>query len=238
MKLKLLLLLSAFIHCAAIAQHTDKQFQTTAWAIKGKVLPWSTIVFPISGMNYTFGVEYGFGKVNSIGIDLVYNDVVTHKHYLGVKDADSAGPNAFSVSRGIFLNYRRYIDLSKTLVAKPMKKLIGSDYLPYLSSFVRFGNQDFHYDLNYETKNITHDERQYSAGLLFGIVANCIDINMGPFYKQTYTIDVDMKNGAPVTTSNSTSCIGFRLGVNLYFVLTNSGSHYLSKYASLKDCQN
>ena len=193
-------------------------FKPNTWAFKGKVLPWAAVVVPIAGMNYTLGVEYRFGKANALGVDFVYNDNVAHKEYPAHDGNDSAGPNGFTVSRGVFLNYRRYLDLHQTIVYKPLRKLVGGDYLPYASAFVRYGKRDYHYDLNFETTNITWDEWQYSGGVLFGVVAGCFDVNMGPFYKQTYISDMELENGGRVLHSYMKPSLGFRVGVNVYLV--------------------
>ncbi len=200
------------------------------WAVKAKVLPWMLIG---SGINYTLGVEYGFKKVHSIGIDLVYNDMSTeHEVYdTGKKDYVS-GPRMYAVVRGAFLNYRRYFDVTKTALGRPMNKVFGTNYLPYLGAFARYGKTDYHYEPGYVTSQVSYDEWQYSGGVLVGIVHSIFDFNIGPFYKQKYITDVEMENGIKVYHDSKVSNWGLRIGVNMFFVLKQRGNHYLAKYAA------
>lgn len=203
-----------------------------SWAIKGKVLPWFGIG-SMRGINYTLGVEYGFAKVHSIGIDLVYNDNCSgHEVYDSVEKEYRPGPKAYTVSRGIFINYRRYLDIRKTMLYRPLVWVFNDNFLPYVSAFGRVGNRDYHYEKNYETSNISHDELQYSAGILFGVVSGVFDINAGPFYKRKDMKDVDVVNGNVVRSSGTEYNFGFRVGVNIYLVAKMDSDHYLNRYAS------
>ena len=205
------------------------------WAIKGKVLPWSTLIIPFQGINYTLGVEYGFGKLNAVGVDLVYNDNSSHQDYYDtVKKEDATGPNMYSVSRGVFLYYKRYLDLKNTLLYKPMVRITGDSYLPYISPFVRYGKKDYHYDAGYETSNVSYDEWQYSAGFLVGAVSRFFDFNIGPFYKQTYISDVEKVQGVNVLQSSVKPSLGFRVGINVFFIVRKKGDHVLAKYKTDK----
>lgn len=235
MNSKLLFLLLLFIYYSAAAQTESENtiMRSDTWAVKGKVLPWSTLILPVSGINYTLGAEYGFGQVNSIGVDFVYNDNNSHHDYSKANhEDDSVGPSAYSVSRGIFLNYRRYVDVHKTFLQKPLEKVLDYPFLPYVSAFARYGKKDAHYDPSYITANVSADEWEYSAGVLAGFVCKYIDVNMGPFYKLTYSRSVNMVNGANVMQRDMKPSLGFRVGVNLFYVATRKSNHALAKYAA------
>ena len=233
MKISLLLLFGVIISTSGLfAQKDADGVRSNTFAIKGKILPWTVLVLPFSGVNYTLGAEYGFARHNAIGVELVYNDNVTHKDYTTSATTDSAGSNAFAVSRGVFLYYRRYLNLEGTILNKPMNKLTGDSYLPYLSCFVRYGKKDYHYDMGFETANVTYDEWQYSGGVLFGAICGVFDVNMGPFYKQSYVSDVEKEAGGNVLYSHMRPSFGYRIGVNLFLALKQKGDHDLAKYAA------
>jgi len=223
----LLLLVCATTGTNAQLHKTWKDGNT--WAIKGKILPWATMVFPFQGINYTVGAEYGFRRVNAIGIDLVYNDNTSYKSYPAANGSqDSTGPNAYTVSRGAFLYYRRYIDLNTCSFVNPSSRLYNAGFLPYASLFARYGKTDYHYDHGYETNNVSHDEWQYSGGFLVGAVSSYVDVNMGPFYKQSYISDAENGPGGTVIISHMKPSFGFRVGVNLFYVARRNSDHLLA----------
>ena len=187
-----------------------------------------------SGINYTLGAEYGFHKVNSIAIDLVYNDnSAEHDVYDTVKKNYESGPRMYTVSRGVFINYRRYLEMNKTCLYHSMQRVLKNDFLPYVSLFARYGKTDYHYQPGYVTSQISYDEWQYSGGVLFGLICGPFDINAGPFYKQKYITDVEQENTSQVFHTHMQPNFGFRAGVNLFFVLKKNSNHYLA--TSIKD---
>ncbi len=226
----------AILFSFTVAAQNSTEFQLKAsnssWVIKGKVLPWTAFI--CSGVNYTVGIEYGFNKMNSIGVDFVYNDYsFTHEVYDSLAHQEKPGPRKFSVNRGYFLNYRRYMSMEGTWVKKKLDKVLPSGTLTYISPFLRYGKNDYHYQEGYTTSQIKYDEWQYSSGILVGLVTGYFDINAGPFYKQTYIQDVQM-NQTSVTYSREKSGFGFRVGVNLYLIVKKKGNHCLSKYAEVQ----
>ncbi len=202
------------------------------WAIKGKVLPWAAVAIPFEGINVTLGFEYGFRDINAIGIDLVYNESSSQNGYTDIHGDDSDGSNSYSISRGVFLYYRRYLHLEIASLPRPMRRLFKKNTLPYISPFARYGKGDWHYDPSFVTNNVSHDEWQYSAGALIGEVTGGLDINMGLFYKQTYISEVNKENGVSSLHNYMRPSWGFRVGVNLMLVLKVQNSrHYLAQYA-------
>jgi len=228
----LFLLLVFFFTWASAQQDTGIREHNNTLVIKGKVLPWAAMIVPGEGINYTFGLEYGFAKKNAIGIDLVYNDYNTHKDYSPVSNqGDSVGPSFYSVSRGVFLYYRRYPGKMPYPLSKPYRSLVRSRFVPYYSFFARYGKTDYHYDPGYITNNLSHDEWQYSAGFLFGFVADYFDVNFGPFYKLSYISDYEKENGGDLIYCHVRPSFGFRVGANLFYVVKKKGGHTLACYA-------
>ncbi len=229
--------LSLVLMNACVMGQTKKYVKDNGtWAIKGKVLPWAAMFMPFQGINYSIGVEHGFGRVNAVGLDLVYNDNTSYKDYPAAGGSqDSSGPNAYTVSRGAFLYYRRYLDLNRCSFIWPTSKLYNAGFLPYASLFARYGKTDYHYDHGFETNNISYDEWQYSGGFLVGVVSSYIDVNMGPFYKQSYISEVVNLNGVNLLSSHMKPSFGFRVGVNLFYVIKRNTNHLLSGDAACND---
>ncbi len=229
MRQMLLTLFFILMVCAGAARDFDSSRYTHTWAFKGKVLPWILIG---SGINYTFGAEYTFGKVHSVGVDFAYNDYsfpnevsdTTRHEYV-------SGPRNYTVVRGVFANYRRYLDLQHTFLERPAAKIFGDDMVPYLGVFFRYGKTDTHAERGYQTSTFSYDEWQYSGGVLCGIVTGNFDVNIGPFYKQRYISSVEQGRFGYVTHSSMMPVFGLRLGVNLYLVVAGRNQHYLTRFA-------
>lgn len=221
-----LLLLSFACH----AQNADSfRHPNSTFAIRGKVLPWLVVG---SGINYTIGAEYGFAHRHSIGIDLVYNDYhEPHESYDSTTQNYKQGPLVFTVARGMFINYKYYLTPYNSAFYKRTSAFLRQDYIPYIGAFGRFGNLDLHYDDGYKTNEVSHDERHYSGGILFGMMIGIFDINVAPYYKQKYIRSATHSYTGPGIdiTNTQTSFIGLRLGVNVMFILKNS-NHVLARY--------
>ncbi len=228
-------LLILILVCGALSVFSETTDTTTllkkhTWAIKGKALPFILIG---SGFNCSAGVEYGFKRVNSIGIDFTYAEYsFEHDVYDSVKKEERSGPRMHTVVRGVFLNYRRYLDIDQTYINKPLTKLFGEQVLPYVGAFARYGKSDLHYEPGYATTMIKYDEWQYSAGVLIGVVAGHVDINIGPFYKQKYITDIERERASVAVHSYMVPNFGLRVGVNLFLVVREKSNHMLSSYAA------
>ncbi len=235
MKKGIIILVAVIFSLGAYAQQPADilpHVSNSSWAIKGKALPWTAFI--CSGVNYTLGIEYGFNKRNSIGVDFVYNDYsFTHDVYDSTTHEDKSGPRRFSVNRGFFVNYRRYVSTDGTWLKRQMDRVLPSGSLVYVSPFFRYGKNDYHYQEGYATSQIKYDEWQYSSGVLVGFVTSYFDLNAGPFYKQMYIQDVQMEQ-TTVTYSRVRSGFGFRVGANLYLIVKKKGNHCLSKYAEVQ----
>lgn len=181
-----------------------------------------------SGITYALGTEYGFGRVHSIGVEVVYRDMSTgHEIRDTVSGQYKPGPRMYSVERAVLVDYRRYI--SDGWWYDKLARLLKVDPLPYIGVFGRCGNLDLHPEKGYETDVLSHDELQYSGGILLGVVLTNVDINIGPFYKQRHTTERVMENAIPVTHSSWTGNWGLRVGVNLIGVLSRKNGHILSE---------
>lgn len=230
-KLIVTCLLLVGLSCYGQTPTDSLRHPNTTIAIRGKVIPWLLIG---SGINYTIGAEYGFARRHSIGIDLVYNDYSLPNDRND--SAGKAGPRVFTVARGVFLNYKCYLTPYNSGFYKRTSAFINHDYIPYIGAFGRFGNLDLHYDDGYKTNEVSHDERHYSAGILFGMMIGIFDINVAPYYKQKYIRSATLSyTGQGIDITNTqTSFIGLRLGVNIMLVLKNS-DHVLARYYNRQD---
>ena len=195
------------------------------WSIKGKVLPF--LLGNGGGISGLLGIEYGFAKNQSIGIDgfIELQEDSDDNVYdtAGVKQ--DIGDYYFSKERAVFLNYRYYFN---------WKKLRDRGIVPYLLCFLRYGKLDQHYDPDYPlTSFLSNHEKHTSAGIMLGatsiIGANNrlgLDINTGLFDKQKVISTVYLKNGVETTTASKPVGLGYRLSVNLtywfYFKTKNS----------------
>ena len=215
----------AIAQLVADSAHVRKN---NAWAIKGKILPWT--IAASSGVNASLGVEYGFRRVHSVGIDFTYSDYSSANE---VRDTGNnqyrSGPRVYTVVRGVFINYRRYVHIDSGCSSRALHKLLKNDYMPYLGAFGRYGKNDLHYEKDYITTQLSYDEWHYSVGILIGVVSGLMDINLGPFYKTKYITDVQQDNGIAFHT-HVQSNFGLRVGINFFFIPTKSGRHYLSEY--------
>ncbi|NCX96985.1 MAG: hypothetical protein EBX41_11395 [Chitinophagia bacterium] len=225
MKHLIIVILALAITIISNGKSTNDTTDHNTWSLKGKVFPWT--VMAASGINYSLGVEYGFKKVHAIGIDAAYNDYsFTNEEY------DSArgyyfGPRQFTVVRGLFLNYKRYLHIcDRAVLFKPISKLFKGDCLPYIGLFGRYGKSDVHYQPGYVTKQIAYDEWQYSLGALFGVLSGAIDMNIGPFYKTRIMKEV-RQDGGLITSRTQRSNFGIRVGFNFFLVVKRIGDHYL-----------
>ena len=198
-----------------LAQWSNTPFNpkdsANTFALKAKVLPWVVVG---SGINYTLGVEYGFAKRHSIGVDAVYNDFSTpHEIYDTVTQQYTPGPRLYEVHRALFLNYRVY---------GGFEKWRAKGCTPYLSLFGRYGKVHHYYEPGYEDPDIAYEEWHYSGGLLFGLIMGnageqCFDLNIGPSWKVKDIRRVYNVDGAEVTEAYRKNGFALRVGMNLYF---------------------
>ncbi len=181
------------------------------WVIKGKALPWALLGI---GVNYTLGMECGFGRMNSIGFTLTYDDYsFPNEVYDPATDTYGAGPRMYTVNRGAFINYRRYAHFPRWC---------ARGFTPHFDAFVRYGMLHDHYQEGYVTNIVSHTELHYSAGVAFGVLVPiagrlCLDASTGPFWKvkdiEQGVRGVDATINGRYTAQN----FGWRLSANLYF---------------------
>ena len=226
---KLLLFFAIFLIAGSTKAYTSDTTNThnNSWAITGKILPWTVLVLPFWGINGTVGAEYDFAKVHAIGFNVVYNNIGTHNEYSKSNGGDSAGPNTNTITKGLFLYYKRYINFKESLLYRPLHKLNGGDFQPYWSAFGRYGTMYEHFDMGFATKCVTYNEWQYSAGLLIGEITSVFDINMGFFYKQSYVADVEKEATGNVLYTHMRPSIGFRIGLNLFITMKWDSGHLI-----------
>jgi hypothetical protein len=186
-------------------------------SIKGKVLPF--ILGNGGGFSTMLGLEYGFAKNQSIGVDAFFE-------YTGSSDdnvADTAGVvhdfGAYytGLEKALFLNYRYYFNFQR------LREKQG--IAPYIVAFLRYGKIDQHYDPLYPLSRWqSNKETQYSTGILIGGTAVVggkgrlgLDVNFGLFEKEKVISAVYLKNGVETMVNGRPIGIGFRLSVNLSY---------------------
>ena len=196
----------------AIYYPSDPSHNT--FTIKAFSVP--TFLF-INGMNGSLGVEYGFKKRHSVGVSIVYTESGSKMSYNDSTQKAAGYPFLHSVDRGVLVYYRYY--------TKGWYHVLNSDFRPYASGFVRFGNHDWHHDKNYETNQIKYDEQQFSTGVLVGVVTPlevgglCVDANIGPFWKWKNTRDEHLENAVAVVDYSKEQKLGLKVGLTLSYVL-------------------
>jgi hypothetical protein len=216
----ILSLLIATAPTLLLAQPTpyDPKADYRTWSIKGKALPY--FLGNGGGISALLGVEYGFAKNQSIGVDVFADwsedsdDNVADT--AGVQHAFGNFYNGFE--KAIFINYRYYFK-SSTLRRK-------KGIAPYLLAFLRDGKIYQHYDPLYPlTRWMSNREHQYSAGLMVGGTTSLglkperlsLDLNLGLFDKLKEISAVYLENGVPKTVTSRPIGPGFRLSVNLVY---------------------
>ena len=194
----------------------DPNWSYHTWSLKGKVLPF--LFGNGGGVSGMLGVEYGFAKNQSIGVDGFYeyqensNDNV--QDTAGV--THDFGDYYHSNERAIFLNYRYYFNCAQ---------LRKDGIIPYILVFGRYGKLDQHYDPLYPLSSFKDNyETHRSVGLMLGSAFQFnrprrlgLDINLGIFEKKKDISAVYLKNGVTSTVDSHPLGPGFRLSVNLVY---------------------
>lgn len=187
------------------------------WAIKGKVLPF--VLGDESGVSALLGLEYGFAKNQSIGID-AFAEFTTR--------TDDNAPDTAGVThaiaryyhgreRALFLNYRYYFNYKGLRTDRGI--------IPYALVFLRYGKIDQHYDPLYPlTSFLNNNETHYSAGLMAGSIFQLshtgrlgVDVNTGVFIKQKDISTVYLLNHDRSNFKSKPIGPGFRLSANLVY---------------------
>lgn len=187
------------------------------WSIKGKVLPF--VLGDESGISALAGIEYGFSKNQSVGIDGFFESTSKSDE----NSIDTAGvmhpvsQYYHGTEKAVFFNYRYYLKCGNLREKRGIA--------PYLLTFLRYSRIHQHYDPLYPlTGWLTNDEMQYSLGLMGGALIQfshtgrlCLDINTGVFMKKRNITTVYLKDRLPFTVSSNPLGPGFRLSVNLVY---------------------
>lgn len=186
-------------------------------ALRAFVMPYA--LGNANGMYYTGGAEYIFKEKHGIGLDYSYNDY-------NAPDAPRTGsselpPRMYSVSRGLVLSYRRYLQLHDGA---------RNRYRPYVAGFVRYGNRSFHPEDGYQPKNLALenrvklDEQQYSAGAMIGLITAYrfgrvnLDFGAGPFIKLKDVQDKRIEAGGIRTYQSSSRNAGLRFAIAINYM--------------------
>jgi hypothetical protein len=203
--------------CAQFTTPYDPGGRFRNWGVKGKALPF--VLGDEGGISALLGVEYGFAKNQSIGIDGFIE--LTSKS--DNNSTDTAGVMHdvaryyHSTERALFLNYRYYFS-SRTLRQK-------HGIVPYLLVFLRYGKIDQHYDPLYPlTSWLNNYETHYSGGLMAGSLFQlshtgrlAVDVNTGIFLKQKDISTTYLHNHQTITDTSKPFGPGFRFAANLVY---------------------
>ena len=191
----------------------DPHANYRTWSLKGKVLPF--FLGDFGGISGLFGVEYGIGKNQSIGIDGFLE--LQENSDDGVQDTagvtHKVGNYWHSSERAVFLNYRYYFSFQRLR----RKKGIA----PYMVAFLRYGKLDQYYDPLYKlTSYYQNHEWDYSAGVLVGATFPWarrvgIDVNTGVFEKEKVKDTEYLAHGVESLVRSRPTGLGFRLSVNV-----------------------
>jgi hypothetical protein len=191
----------------------DPKADYRTWSIKGKILPW-----PLGnggGISGLLGVEYGFTKNQSIGIDgyaeYEENSDDMVQDTSGVTHAE--GNEWHSWERAIFLNYRYYFS---------MQRLRRKGITPYIVAFVRYGQIDVAFSPLYPLTYYKRHELDRSAGILIGSTYGLgnrlgLDVNLGLFEKEKIIDTEFLTHGVTSETHWKPVELGLRLSVNLVY---------------------
>gem|GEM_PF-2002734 len=190
------------------------------WVIKGKIIPLLVPIPPGSGYNPSIGVEYGFCKNNSIGLDLTYYNYSFSQgdRYDSTKQEYVAKARVQEINTALVLSYRRYLHLQK------IREKNGT--ILYFGSFIRAGKLMYEPEKGYIDKTHIVRENHYSIGLMFGVLQELyyfekikkplyIDAYFGVFVKQKeLKHEYYDQNNTLVKNSDYPTNVGIRIGLN------------------------
>jgi len=204
-----------YAQCDTLVTPFEPKALHQSWALKGKAapIPWGDDL----ALTAVLGVEYGFAKRHSVGIDgfILHTsgryDAFTDT--LGV--AHEEGGRRWSTDKALFLNYRYYLGFP----AWREKGLV-----PYVGAFGRVGLITGEGDPEYTSDRIEYREEHVSAGPLVGMVCLFkpgrrwgLDANVGVFRKHVDATEVDIVLGQRVTVPYTSDYTGLRIGFNVYY---------------------
>src|SRR5262249_35762341 len=142
------------------------------------------------------GVEYGFARNQSIGVDGFIEAISKSDN----NEVDTSGVSHDvatyyrSREKAIFLNYRYYFNFKNLRYDRGI--------IPYALVFLRYGTIAQHYIPLYPlTSYLRNNEKHYSVGFMAGSLFNLshtgrlgVDVNMGVFLKRKEISTVYLTN--------------------------------------------
>ncbi|MBS1606291.1 MAG: hypothetical protein JST42_26770 [Bacteroidetes bacterium] len=218
--LQTLLLILCCLPMALTAQFAtpyDPHGNFRNWSVKGKALPF--VLGDEGGISALLGVEYGFARNQSIGVD-GFLEFISKSDNNGVDTAGVTHDVATyyrSREKALFLNYRYYFNFKNLRYDRGI--------IPYVLVFLRYGVIYQHYLPLYPlTDFLTNNEKHYSAGIMAGSIFQLshkgrlgVDVNMGIFLKRKDISSVYLVNHRQSTLSDSPLGPGFRLSANMIY---------------------
>lgn len=192
----------------------DPNGDHNTWGIKGKAFP-----FPAGdhlGLAAFLGVEYGFLKHHSLGVDgFIAHTFGTYDAFTdtaGVEHPD--GGSTWTTYKAVFVNYRCYLGFPSWR---------ESGWSPYVGAFFRHGTVNGMGDEEYAKTDLEFHETHISGGPLVGMLYQFdrwgrwgLDMNMGVFRKHIDEVRYDLVGGSLVQESGSREFTSVRVGLNAY----------------------
>jgi hypothetical protein len=193
----------------------DPKGNYQTYAIKGAILPFT--IGNGAGVSSVVGVEYGFLKRHSIGIDgnyiYSYDTDDETKDTAGITHKE--GNKSTSKEKGIFLSYRYYF---------LFRKLRERGVSTYASCYVRYGEAINRNNPLYHNPYIYEKQYTRAIGAVGGVVMQfghpkrlSLDINSGYFVKWFDSNELYYDNGNIKNRNNRYSNLGFRFGLYVHY---------------------
>jgi hypothetical protein len=189
------------------------------WAIKGKLFPFIIAIGNGNLYHGLFGIEYGFLKNQSLGIDAYFLTMMN-------QDDDYTKGMMHQRNTAMFANYRYYLPLMKFREKYRIVFYTGFFGRIATDRYSAFGTEVGISDFNSTTRDslVKSITRHKSVGFLLGTIFKIsektnIDLNFG-FYKKFSNINDMAYTNYIVGSRNSASSFAtynIRMGLNFYW---------------------
>jgi hypothetical protein len=185
--------------------------------IKARVLPW--LLGNSGGFNFLLGVEFGFCKNHSIGVDAMhYGTQDHHDHYYGQNDPRNRESDHYNGrDDALYFFYNYYYNLKNIREGLGVALYTGLNY--------RIGNASYTWDRGIAKDSILKSSRNYySYGPQLGLIIKwgerknfALNINIAGLYS-TKSISEQSTNNLTLANNNyHLNSYDLKVGVNLYW---------------------
>jgi hypothetical protein len=174
------------------------------------------------GLSGLIGVEYGFGRRHSLGLDFVFLSATDSQDTPG--NPNNPAPTSNGIDRSFVLSYRYYLNFNKLRTKKRCP-------IFYTGLMARYGWENAIVDLGYNSENLIADHSTHtSEGFLLGMLFKpkdagndskvVIDFNLGPLFKQTDVTNIYNINQHDMAVQGHMSSCNLHLGLSVNFWFT------------------